>query len=51
MQPYSNLKEGGRNLAPPSSERGIGNSAFDRHVGVGFTANVIPPKVEEEEAD
>jgi hypothetical protein len=50
MRPYSNLKGGGRNLAPPGSEGGIGNSAFDRHVKVGFMANVLLPKVEEEEA-
>jgi hypothetical protein len=50
MRPYSNLKGGGRNLALPGSEGGIENSAFDRHVGVGFTANVLLPKVEEEEA-
>jgi hypothetical protein len=50
MRQYSNSKEGGRNLAPPSSEGGIGNSAFDRHFGVVFTANVLLLKVEEEEA-
>jgi hypothetical protein len=50
MGPYSNLKRGRRNLALPGSEGGIRNSVFDRHVGVGFMANVLLPKVEEEEA-
>jgi hypothetical protein len=49
MLPYSNLKRGGRSLAPPGSERGIGNTAFNGHVGVGSTTNVFLPKVEEEE--
>jgi hypothetical protein len=49
MRTYSNLKRGGRSLAPPGSEGGIRNTAFDGHVGVGFTANMLLPKVEEEE--
>jgi hypothetical protein len=49
MRPYSNSKGGERNLALPGSDGGIGNSAFDRHVGVGLMANVLLPKVEEEE--
>jgi hypothetical protein len=50
MRPYSNLKGGGRNLSPPGSEGGIGNSAFNRYAGVGFMANMLLPKVEEEKA-
>jgi hypothetical protein len=50
MWPYSNLKRGRRSLAPPGSEGAIGNTAFNGHVGVGFMANVLLPKVEEEEA-
>jgi hypothetical protein len=49
MQPCFNLKRGRRSLAPPGSEGGIGNTAIDGHVGVRFTANVLLPKVEEEE--